>query len=255
MTIDRPDLLSAVLEAAGGLKAFEQVRSIETTVDVSGLLWPTRGCAERTEVEGFVDTKSSRTVYHHLGGHLDEPNLRWTWTPDRVWIERADGTVLQSRDCPRNNLLQKASSESDWDDLDLLYFRGYAIFNYLLAPYYFTWPGFTTRELESHIEGAETWRVLEVTYPNRFPGHGKVQTYYYDDQYQLRRLDYAAEVVGGAPAAHYVFDEKRVDGFSFPTLRRAVRKHKGKALPSLRSLVLLNFHRIVVRKEADAPNP
>jgi hypothetical protein len=37
------------------------------------------------------------------------------------------------------------------------------------------------RELEAHVEGRETWRVLEVTYPEGVPAHTKVQKLYFGD--------------------------------------------------------------------------
>ena len=245
-------MLSAVIDAAGGQARFQQVQSIETTIDVSGLLWGLKGYPNRGILESYVEFKSPKVIHHNLGGNLDEPNLRWIWTPDRVWVERANGTVLQSRDRPRQKMIENASLTSPWDDMDLLYFRGYALFSYVSAPFHFTWPDFTTRELENHSEGDQTWRVLEVTYPDDFPGHGKVQKYYYDDQYQLRRLDYTPDVINGGVAAHYCYDETKVDGLVFPTLRRAVRTDQGRALPDSPSLVLLNFHRIVVRNETEA---
>jgi hypothetical protein len=46
------------------------------------------------------------------------------------------------------------------------------------------------QELEAHVEGRETWRVLEVTYPDEVPAHTKVQKLYFGDDFMLRRLDY-----------------------------------------------------------------
>ena len=200
-------------------------------------------------MSGDVSTKSPRAVYHSLGAQLDEPHLKWVWTPDRVSVERADGAILQSRDHHRQKLLTNASLEAPWDDLDLLYFRGYALWNYLMAPFYFTWPGFSTREVESHREAGQTLRVLEVTYPDGFPAHCKVQKYYYDNQYHLRRLDYAADVLNAGLAVHYCFDEEMIDGLLFPMLRRAIGAPGGQAALSAPSAVLLNYHRIVVRDE------
>ena len=216
---------------------------------MSGLLWSIKGHTGRSTLSGYVSTKSPIAVYHNLGARLDEPHLKWVWTPNRVSVERADGAVLQSRDHPREKLLENASLKAPWDDLDLLYFRGYALWNYLMAPFYFTWPGFSTREVESHKEAGQTWRVLEVTYPDGFSTHCKVQKYYYDNQYHLRRLDYVADVLNAGVAAHYCYDEEKIDGVLFPMLRRAIGIRDGQAALSAPSTVLLNFHRIVVRDE------
>ena len=197
----------------------------------------------------YVDTKQPRVVFHDFGGHQDEPNLRWIWTPDKVWNERPDGKVLQGQDNPRETLYVDHTLQTPWEDLQILYFSGYALWNYFMAPFYFTWPGFETRELEPHVENDQTWRVLEVTYPDAFPTHCKTQRYYYDSNFQLRRLDYSVDVIPGSGAAHYAFDEEAVDGLMIPKLRR-VLSNRGPQ-PSGPSMVLLNFQDIVVRKETE----
>lgn len=79
--------------------------------------------------------------------------------------------------------------------------------------------------------------------------HYKTQKYYYDSNFQLRRLDYSVDVIPGSGAAHYVFDEEAVDGLMTPMLRR-VLSNRGQQ-PSGPSMVLLNPQDIVVRKETD----
>ncbi len=206
-----------------------------------------KGYPERRRPTAYISTKTQRVAFHHFGLRHDEPDLRWVWTPDRVWIERADGCILDSRDEPRQHFSGYEYS-SVWDDLDVLYFSGYALWNYFLAPYYFSWPQFSTRELDSHSKSGKIWRVLEVTYPDHFPTHCKVQKYYFDDHHQLRRLDYYAEVTKGM-AAHYCFDEKEIEGLFFPMLRRVLRNIDGET-PGGPSMVLLNIHSIVLRHAA-----
>ena len=49
-----------------------------------------------------------------------------------------------------------------WDDLDALYFAGYAMWNYLNIPFLFDEPGFETEEGEPMEVEGETWRRLDV---------------------------------------------------------------------------------------------
>ena len=114
-----------------------------------------------------------------------------------------------------------------------------------MTPFYFIWPGIKTNEIKEHTENGQTWRVLEVTYPDDFATHCRVQQFYYDEQYRLRRLDYVAEVIQGSPVAHYVYDEKKVDGISFPMLRRALTLKEGVGVGP--SMILINFHKISVQ--------
>ncbi|MCJ1325614.1 hypothetical protein MMC10_002277 [Thelotrema lepadinum] len=241
------------MSAAGGQARFDRIQSLEANFDMSGVLWSFKGHSAHSKgVEAYISFKSPQVVYHNMNAHLDEPNIKWIWTPERVSVQRADGTVLQSRDSPRAKLLQNASPEAPWDDLDLLYFRGYALFNYFAAPFYFTWEGFETREVKRHQEGGQTWRVLEVTYPNGFPAHCKVQRYYYDEQFKLRGLDYSSDILQAGVAAHYCYDGAKVDGLVFPMLRRVVPSQDGESILSAPSMVLLNYHSIVARDETES---
>jgi hypothetical protein len=80
-------------------------------------------------------------------------------------------------------------------------------------------PGFVTRKLDSHTENGQIWCTLEATFPNSVPTHCKVQKFYHDDNFILRRMDYTAYVVKGV-ASHY----KEFEGIVFPTLRRVIRR-------------------------------
>ncbi|EXJ70163.1 uncharacterized protein A1O5_06231 [Cladophialophora psammophila CBS 110553] len=250
---ERPDLLNAVLDAAGGVDHFEQVEWIEVVANVSGAFWSKKGYPKRRLMTGYVDTKRPRVVFYNFGAHLDEPHLRWIWTPKHLSVERANGTVVLSRSDPSKHFEGHVLS-TPWDDLDLLYFSGYAVWNYMVTPFCFAWPGMSTRELGEHTEGGgETWRVLEVTYPEDFATHCRVQKFYYDHQDRMRRLDYTVDVIqGSGTVAHYVYDEKTVDGIVFPTLRRALNVVDGR--PTGWSMVLINFHKIAVKGPEVRPN-
>ena len=45
-----------------------------------------------------------------------------------------------------------------WDALDSVYFAGYAMWNYLTAPYLLTREGVEVGEGDTWTEGAQTWR-------------------------------------------------------------------------------------------------
>jgi hypothetical protein len=96
-----------------------------------------------------------QALFKGLGKNVNE---LWAFIPGRTWIKNADGSVIQSRDSPRAAFVH-LNSESVWDDMHLLYFVGYALWDYLTAPFLFKWPGFKTRELETHVEDGETWHV------------------------------------------------------------------------------------------------
>ena len=106
-------------------------------------------------------------------------------------------------------------------------------------------------EIDNDLEDptAAKPRVLDVTYPDNMHTHCKVQKYYFDSKYVLRRLDYTADVTGGMPVAHYLFDHRKVDGLLLPMLRRAVRDPEGIEAGG-ESAVSLNFHDVKVLYES-----
>ena len=156
-------------------------------------------------------------------------------------------TVRSSKSAPIRAAFAGHVRETPWDRLHLTYFLGYALWNYLTTPFLFARTGFATRELEAHVEGRETWRVLEVTYPDDVPAHTKVQQLYFGDDFMLRRLDYTTDVLGGV-AAHYCYDLVTIDGLVFPTLRRVVRRTPEGPLLSGRTAFILDYTDLAVRK-------
>jgi len=236
-------LLSSVITAHGGLDRWRTVRAIDVTFNFSGGLLDIKGFPGHHRPSASVDAVTPRTVFQRLG---DESDDRWIFTPNRVWIERRDGTVVEERSEPRAAFAGHVR-ETPWDRLHLTYFLGYAVWNYLSAPFLFARTGFTTRELEADVEGRETWRVLEVTYPDDVPAHTKVQKLYFGDDFLLRRLDYTTDVLGGV-AAHYCYDLVTIDGLVFPTLRRVVRRTPEGPLLSGRTSFILDYTELAVRK-------
>jgi hypothetical protein len=108
-----------------------------------------------------------------------------------------------------------------------------------------TEPGFVLEEIEPYEEMGETWRRLQVTYPDQFPTHCKKQVFFFNDKGVLQRLDYTADVVG-VPGAHYCFDHQNFDGLLVPTLRRVVSRVGSKPLPSGPTAVLVQIGDVVI---------
>jgi hypothetical protein len=104
------------------------------------------------------------------------------------------------------------------------YFTSAAVWNYLTAPFVFTQPDVEAHEIEPWIEGDTTWRRLAVRFPKAIANHNSDQTFYYDDAFMQKRMDYSPDVTGSPPVAHYTHDPKTFDGFVFPT-RRLIHLH------------------------------
>lgn len=163
-----------------------------------------------------LDLKVPRVVFEDY----PRPGQRGVFTRDRVWIEDADGEVLHALDHPRERLLGSRRRQLWWDDLDLLYFAGYASWNYLQGPFLLLRDGVEVREIEPWTEGGETWRRLRVCFHDAVPTHSREQVFYFDREFRQRRHDYRPDVYAAwAQAAHYTHDYRSFDGLRLPARR------------------------------------
>jgi hypothetical protein len=92
------DLLSSVIAAHGGLDRWRTVRAIDVTFNFSGGLLDLKGYPGHRRPSASVDAATPRTLFQRLGDESDE---RWIFTPNLVWIERRDGTIVEERSDPR----------------------------------------------------------------------------------------------------------------------------------------------------------
>jgi hypothetical protein len=156
-----------VLAAHGGLEKWNELKSIELTWNFSGWLLSIKGYPEHYQPTITIDTKKQYAVLSGLGGGPDD---KFVFTPERMLVEGRDGSVSIDRKDPRASFAGH-NVTTRWDDFHMTYFVEYAMWNYLATPFCFTWPGFQTREVKEHQEREQTWRVLEVTFPDYFTAH------------------------------------------------------------------------------------
>jgi hypothetical protein len=155
-----------------------------------------------------------------------EPGKRGVFENGDVRIETDDGRVLSERKNARAAFGGRRNVW--WDDLDLLYFGGYALWGYIGAPFIFTRPGYQVEEIEPWRERGEEWPGLRVRFPVGVPVHSREQSYYFGPDGLIRRNDYTAEVFGPwAKAAHYCWDYRDFDGIKIPTRRCAMPRGPG----------------------------
>jgi hypothetical protein len=195
---------------------------------------------QRGALADFVGTVATAEPHTVLAPY-PKPGQRGVFDRGAVRIETDDGEVVSERNKPRD-VIRSFRRNFWWDDLDLLYFAGYALWNYMSAPFMLARPGFEIEERDPWEEDGERWRRLHVVFPDDIPTHSREQDFYFDDNGLLRRLDYTAEVFGSwAKAAHYCWDHERFSGLMVPTRRKAVpRSRKGKPRMGI-SVVSLRF--------------
>jgi hypothetical protein len=211
------DLLDLALRAHGGLERWQELETLTATFTLGGALFGMKGKPDGLggAVVATVDTMRPQLSFSPFMGAT-----RGVFEPDRVTIAAEDGSERELND-PRARCLDVAA-EDPWDDLHILYFSGYALWNYLATPFMFRRPGFSFEEVEPWHEGEHTWRGLRVAFPEDVPTHTREQVFYFDEAGLLRRLDYAVDILGSpAPVAAHLTDEHdEFSGLVVPTRRR-----------------------------------
>lgn len=224
-------LLDFAVEAAGGWSKWERGREVRARMSSGGLAFNSRlrGSVRHYEIIASLrEPKASFPSFPRKG-------YRGVFDSGRVSIERQSGDVVASRSNAREVATQHRFR---WDNLDLLYFKGYAAWSYLNEPFYLSMPGFELSEGEPWHEGTETWRRLDVVVPADFPTHSREQSFFIDGQGRIRRHDYTAEVFGPTRvAAQYISDHHDFGGIRAATRRRVYQRRQDGA--PARSLTLV----------------
>lgn len=213
------DLLDAVLEAHGGLERWQDFSLIRATIVSGGDLWGIKGLVQDTA------PRQMTVALHHEWASVTPygaPDQRTDFTPDRIAIEKLDGEIVAERENPRASFAGHELT-TPWDPLHRAYFNGYALWTYLTTPFLLALPGVSVSEIAPVEENGEVWAGLQAEFPDQIATHCRLQQFYFGPDHLLRRHDYRVDVAGGFAAAQYVHDIVEVDGFRFPTRRRAYR--------------------------------
>jgi hypothetical protein len=217
-------LLTAVLEAHGGMHRWNSAARIVAKMSLGGVFWDARGWpgvyASQTVT---MDPHREHITFAPFSGP-DRVSVLDV-APERVRIETRSGELVEERLNPRDSFPAGfVDASTPWDAIQVAYFTSAAVWNYLTAPFVFTQPGVEAWEITPWVEGAQTWRRLAVKFPRSIANHNADQLFYFDDSFMQRRMDYSPEVTGKPPVAHYSYEHKTFGGLVFPT-RRLVHLH------------------------------
>jgi hypothetical protein len=209
------DLLATAVDAHGGLDRWNQITSITVDACVTGGLWALKGQDDALkDVILEVDTTRERLTIDFAG-----QDKRSVFEPGRVTVERRDGTLTEARDDPERSF-DGHRLDTPWDDIHLAYFTGEALWTYLNTPFLYTWPGFTTEEIPSIEVNGETWRRLQVTFPEHIRSHTRRQISCFGPDGLLRRHDFTIDVLCGATGMLYATGYRDAGGIVIPATRR-----------------------------------
>ena len=217
-------LLTAVIDAHGGMARWREREKVEATIVSGGGFFPLKGVIQDSEPRRMTvwlhEERSSVLPY-------GAPDQRTMFTPDRIAIEKLDGTLVAERRDPKDSFAGHQMS-TPWDELHRAYFNGEALWTYLTTPFLLALEGVAAEETEPWSEGGETWRVLRAHFPGSVETHSLVQDFFFDRDLRLRRHDYNVNIAGGFNAAQLTSDYIVADGIHLPTKRRAYTRGPGR---------------------------
>jgi hypothetical protein len=212
-------LLDRIIEAHGGMSYWNSLEAVDAVISASGFLFTAKRRPVLDHVRMRAWTREPRFAFYDFPRTGQIAELIGT---NEVRISDAKGSVLDRRVDPRSEFraLRRLFS---WDNFDLIYFAGYATWNYLTTPFLLGREGFIVEEIGPGPGALSSLNRLRVIFPDDIPTHCREQVFYFDEQHLLRRLDYTAEVVGGwAHAAHLCDDYRTFGGIKAPTKRRVL---------------------------------
>jgi hypothetical protein len=211
------ELLARIIDAHGGLDSWNRYETVEATIVSGGGLFRLKGIPQdSTPRRMTVGLHEERSSVFPFGA----PDQRTMFTPERIAIEKLDGTIVAERHAPKDSFAGHQMS-TPWDALHRAYFNGYAMWTYLTTPFLLAMDGVRVEEAEPWREGAETWRVLRAYFPGSIETHSGLQEFYFGEDLMLRRHDYSVNVAGGFAAAQLTSDYVVANGIHLPTKRRA----------------------------------
>lgn len=235
------NLLEQVIAAHGGAAYWDGLEAVEAVISASGFLFTAKRRPVLRQVRMRAWTREPRFAFYD---HPRPGRVAELLGATEVRITDTSGTVLLWRGSPRNSF-RSLRRLFAWDELDLIYFAGYATWNYLTTPFLLSRPGFVVTELGPGSGPLADLQRLQVTFPDNIPTHCRQQTFYVDDQFLLRRLDYTAEVVGRwARAAHLCDSYRQFGGLMVPTKRTVLPLPFGTAPLPGPTLVSIEVHEI-----------
>lgn len=154
-----------------------------------------------------------------------DKDMHTIFEPDRVLNEKKDGTFIETRDEPERSF-ENQPPGAPWDNVQVAYFSGEALWTYLNTPFLYTRPGFETEEIEPIDADGEKWRRLKVIFPDRVKSHIREQILCFGPDGLPRRHDYTVDILGGATGLNYASDYVDADGIMV-ACQRPVHAYEG----------------------------
>lgn len=210
-------LLAKILDAHGGMDRWNGYERVDASIVSGGGFFPLKGILQDSAPRRMtVWLHEERTSILPYGA----PDQRAMFTPERIVIEKLDGTPIAERRAPKDSFAGHQMN-TPWDALHRAYFNGEALWTYLTTPFLLAMDGVRVEETEPWREDAETWCVLRAYFPGSIETHSLIQDFFFGEDWMLRRHDYNVNIAGGFGASQLISDYAVANGIHLPTKRRA----------------------------------
>jgi hypothetical protein len=209
-------LLEKALRASGGVDLWRLTRRFTLHMSISGSLCTAR--CPTAQLRELVIEGSTQAQTLEITGFA-RADLRALYRPDWVALEGQDGRRLMERQALPEQFRSELRSTT-WDELQLAHYCGYLIWNHIETPFILADSDFETKELRPSVARGESLRRLRAVFPASIATHASTQTFYFDREGLLRRLDYPAAHDEHTQIAQMFSGHQRFSGILVPTLSR-----------------------------------
>lgn len=213
---DAKELVELILSAHGGTNRWNQLNKVDVHVSIGGITWPRKG--HPNSLDDIIFSANIHAPYDSWTP-IFAPDQKTLYNGEDVAILKLTGDVVEELKDARASF-EGHSLLTPWSRLQLVYFVSYATWNYMTTPFVFAGQGFHFLEMDPWEENGETWRRLQVIFPDHIPTHSKRQVFYFSQDGLLKRHDYWPEVLGNNSAVHYYSNYKEFQGIKAPTTHR-----------------------------------
>ena len=191
------ELLARILDTHGGIDRWNGYQKVEATIVTGGDFFALKGVPQ--------DPNPRRmTVWLHeeRSSALPDgaPDQRTMFTPDRIAIEKLDGTLVAERQALKDSFAGHQMN-TPCDPRHRAYFNGEALWTDLTTPFLLATQGVRVEASEPWREGEETWRVLRAYFPGSIETDSLVQDFFFGEDLMMRRHDYRVNIADGLAAA------------------------------------------------------
>ncbi|MEZ4550877.1 MAG: hypothetical protein R2874_10480 [Desulfobacterales bacterium] len=160
-------ILHAAIEEHGGMDYWHSLEALEAEISASGFLFTAkrRPVLRRVRMQAVI--REPRFTFFDFPNPGQSAELIGN---GEVRIIDNEGTVVARRENPRE-AFRGLRRQFFWDELDFIYFGGYATWNYLTAPFLLVQKGFVVETLEPLQGELRSLTRLKVTFPDDIPTH------------------------------------------------------------------------------------